>query len=67
MFRRQNLRPFSMDFSVPDSHLIDAVHQFRDEIKLETRVAKGRDLLFRRNNHMSVLDRVIEIVFVNQY
>ena len=62
MLRRENLRTFCVDFSVTDADLIDPVHQLGDQIKIETGVAKSRDLSLRSDNHMRVFNRVIEVV-----
>jgi hypothetical protein len=57
------LRALGVNFSVPDPDLIDPVHQLGDEIEVKARRAEGRDLLLRREDHLRVLNRVIEIVF----
>src|SRR5205814_10306771 len=38
---------------------------FGDEIKTKTGRAEGGDLLFRRENHLGVFNRVLEIVFLH--
>lgn len=65
MLRRQNLRTFRVDFSVPNPHLIHAVHQFRDQIKIETRAAECGDLTLRRKDHVRIFERVLKIVAVH--
>src|SRR5947208_2752499 len=65
MFWCQNLRPVGVNFSVPHAHFVHAVHQFRDEIKVKTSAAKGGDLTLRRQNHLRILDCVIEVVLVH--
>ena len=63
MFRRQDLRAFRVNLSVAHANLIDLIHQLGNEIEMETGAAKGRDLLFGRENDLGVFDRVMEIVF----
>jgi hypothetical protein len=62
MFRSENLWTLGVNFSVPNPDLVDPVHQLGDEIEVKTRCAEGRDLLLRRENHLCVFNRVIEIV-----
>jgi len=57
------LRPFCVNFSIPNAHLIDPIHQFRDEIEIKTRAAEGFDAALRSNDYLGILDRVIEIIF----
>src|SRR5436190_18394616 len=63
MFGRQNLRPLRVDFSIANADLIDAVHQFGNEIEIETGIAESGDALLRGHDHLGVFDCVIEIVF----
>ncbi len=65
MFRRENLRTVGVNFSVADAHFIYPIHQFRNQIKSKTGRAEGGDLLFGRENHLSVFNRVLEIVFLH--
>src|SRR5207244_5411095 len=65
MFRCQNLRTISVNFSVADAHLVYPVHQFRNEIKSKTGRAEGSDLLLGRENHLSVFNRVLEIILLH--
>ena len=60
MFGRENLRTFGVNLSVAHPDLIDLVHQLGDEIEIEAGAAEGRDLLLGRENHLRVLDRVVE-------
>src|SRR5213594_1980037 len=62
MLGRENLRTFRVDFPVANPDLIDPIHQLRDQIKIETRAAKSRDLSLRSDDHMRVFDCVIEVV-----
>ena len=62
MLGRENLRTFRVDFPVANPDLIDPVHQLRDEMKLKAGVAKGRDLPFRRENNLRILNGVFDIV-----
>src|SRR5262245_40042296 len=62
MLRRQNLWAFGLDFSVSDPHLVHAVHQLRDQIKIETGAAERGDLTLRRKNHARIFKRVVKIV-----
>ena len=62
MLRRQNLRPFRVDFPVANPHLVHAVHQLRDQIKIETGATERRDLTLRRKNHVRIFKRVVKIV-----
>src|SRR6267143_721482 len=62
MLRCQNLRAFSLDFSVANPHLVDAVHQLRDQIEIETGAAERRDLTLGRKDHASIFKRVIKII-----
>ena len=61
MFRSENLWTLGVNFSVPNPDLIDTVHQLGDEIEVKARGAEGRDLLFRREDHLRIFNRVIEI------
>ena len=63
MIGRENLRTFGVDFPITHPHLIDVIHQFGDQIKRETGVAEGLNPALGRNDHLRVLDRVIEIIF----
>src|SRR5260370_13391661 len=65
MFRRENLRTVGVNFSVADAHFIYPIHQFRNQIQSKTGRAEGGDLLFGRENHLSVFNRVLEIVFLH--
>ena len=65
MFGCENLRTFGVNLSVAHPDLIDLVHQLGDKIEIETGDAESRDLLFRRENHLGVLNRVIEIVLLH--
>jgi hypothetical protein len=62
MFRCKDLRALRVNFSIANPDLIDSIHQLRDEIKIETSAAEGRNLSLRSNNHMRVFNGVIEIV-----
>src|SRR5438045_8840362 len=62
MLRRHNLRAFRLDFPIANPHLIHAVHQLRDQIKIETGAAEGRNLTLWRKNNARVFKRVIKIV-----
>ena len=62
MFRRKNLGPLGMNFSVANPDSIDPVHQLRDQIKIETGVAEGRDFLLGRDNYVRIFNCVIEVV-----
>src|SRR4029453_3579684 len=62
MLRRQNLRAFRLDFSIPNPHLVHAVHQLGDQIEIETGAAERRDLALGRNNHARIFKRVVKIV-----
>src|SRR5437667_10993300 len=62
MFRCKDLRALRVNFSIANPDLIDAIHLLRDEIKIETSAAEGRDLLLGSNNHMRVFNGVVEIV-----
>ena len=64
MFRRQDLRPLGVDPAVAHPHFVYLIHQFRDEIEAEARAAESGDLALRREDHLRVLDRVLEIVLV---
>ncbi len=66
MFRRENLRTFGFDPPVAHPDLIDAVHQLRDQIKIETGAAERGDLSLRSENDPRVLNCVLEIVFRHQ-
>ena len=59
----QYLRPFGVDLAITNPHLIDMVHQFGDQIKGETGVAESLNAALGRNDHLRVLDGVIEIIF----
>src|SRR5215216_6643451 len=63
MLRRENVRPLGMNFSVANSDLICAIHQLRDEIKIEAGAAKRRYLSLRSNDYMRIFDSVVEVVF----
>src|SRR5438105_15574265 len=65
MFRRQNLRTICVDFSIADADFVDAVHQFRNEVKMKTGRAEGSNLLFGREDHLGVFNCVLEIVFLH--
>src|SRR5437660_852295 len=65
MFGRENLRPVGVNFSVADADLVDAVHQFGNEIKTKTGRAEGGDLLLGGEDHLSVFNRVLEVVFLH--
>ena len=65
MFGRENLRTVGMNFSVADAHFIHPIHQFRNQIKSKTGRAEGGDLLLGREDHLRVLDRVLEIIFLH--
>ncbi len=60
---RDELRSLRMDLAVAHADFIDLIHQLRDEEKPEAGRAEGRDLMFRRENHLGVLGRVLKIVF----
>src|SRR5438874_13496184 len=62
MLRAKNLRPLSFNPAGANSDLIDPVHQLGDEMKLKAGVAKGRDLPFRRENNLRILNGVFDIV-----
>ena len=62
MFRCEDLRALCVNFSIANPDLIDAIHQLRDEIKIEARATESCNLLFRSNNHVRVFNGVIEIV-----
>src|SRR4029077_7454049 len=62
MLRRQNLWAFCLDLPVANPHVVHAVHQLRDQIKIETGAAERRDLTLRCKNHARILKRVIKIV-----
>jgi hypothetical protein len=51
-----------VNFSIANPDLIDAIHQLRDEIKIEARATERRDLSLGGNNHMRIFNGVIEIV-----
>ena len=58
----QNLRTIGVDFSIANADLVHPVHQFGDEVKIETGAPKRRDLSLGRENHLRVFNCVIEIV-----
>jgi hypothetical protein len=62
MFWCKDLRAFRVNFSIANPDLIDAIHQLRDEIKIEAGAAEGRDLSLGSNDHMGVFNGVIEII-----
>src|SRR6266478_1155193 len=62
MFGCENLRAFGVNFSVANPDSIDPVHQLRDQIKIETGVAEGRDFLLGRDNYVRIFNCVIEVV-----
>src|SRR5439155_1054826 len=65
MFRRENLRTVGVNFSVADAHFIHPIHQFGNQIKSKTGRAEGGDPLLGREDHLRVLDRVLEIIFLH--
>ena len=65
MFRRENLGPVGVNSSIAHPHFVDAIHQFGNQIKTKTGRAEGRDLLLGGEDHLGVLDCVLEIVFLH--
>src|SRR5207249_11454755 len=62
ILRAKNLRALSFNSPGATAELIDAVHELGDEMNLEVGVAKGRDLSFRRENNLRILNGVLDIV-----
>ena len=62
IFRAKNFRALGFDPAGANADLIDAIHQLRDEMKLKAGVAKGRDLPFRRENNLRILNGVFDVV-----
>src|SRR5260370_28663371 len=62
MLGSENLRTFRVDLPAANPDLIDPIHQLRDQIKIETGAAKGRDLSLRSDDDMRVFNCVIEVV-----
>ena len=63
MLGRQNLRPLGVNPSIAHADFVHLIHQLRDEIEAEAGAAEAGDLVFGREDHPRVLDRVLEIVF----
>src|SRR5947207_2006138 len=62
ILRAKNFRALSFNPAGANADLIDPVHQLGDEMKFEVGVAKGRDLSFRRENNLRILNGVLDIV-----
>src|SRR5438105_9871641 len=62
IFWTENFRALGFDPASANADLIDPVHQLRDEMKLKAGVAKGRDLPFRRENNLRILNGVFDVV-----
>ena len=48
-------------------HFVHLVHQLADEVEPKAGVAESRDLALRREDHLGVLDRVLEIIFAPHF
>ena len=53
MFGRQDLRPFGVNLSVAHPDLIDAIHQFGDEIETKLVLPKVAICALGRENHLA--------------
>src|SRR5881392_2091024 len=62
IFRTKNFRALSFNPAGANADLIDPIHQLGDEMKLKAGVAKGRDLAFRRENNLRILNGVLDVV-----
>src|SRR5205807_109718 len=62
ILRAENLRALGFDPTGANADLIDPVHQLGDEMKLKAGVAKRRDLPFRRENNLRILNGVFDVV-----
>ncbi len=59
-----DLRAFGVKTAIADANFIRRIHQFRDEVKTEARIAEGGDALLRREDHLSIIDGVLKGILV---
>src|SRR5437870_13693755 len=62
VLRREKQGTSCMDSTVAKTDQFEPNPQLRNQIKIETRAAKSRDLSLRSDDHMRVFNCVIEIV-----
>src|ERR1700724_1690851 len=62
MVRRQDLRALGINSPIANPHLVDAIHQFGDEVELKAGAAEGRDAAFGRENYLRILDCEIKVI-----